>query len=224
MLRASTAAAISAIVVRDSSSSQSLNRGRSRLAQNRQDMRANRTGRARGRPMLGEEIAALQRGEHIAQRDVAGRPRQFETAPWTEPSADQPRTLSSARRGDAPRPGWYWRYPPHPPNAGPCLDWRRERSTDERQRQIGCSFPSLTLRTPRDDLAKPAPRPTTSPLKNERKVNATSDRTAAQASRTLAVAQPAAGLEPRAAADEAQAAQRLLAPGFMDNRRRFSLF
>src|SRR5580704_18185686 len=69
---------------------QSLNRGRGRLAQNRQDMRADRTGWARRRPVLGEKIAALQRSKDIAQSDVARRPRQFEAAPWTEPSADQP--------------------------------------------------------------------------------------------------------------------------------------
>ena len=39
--------------------------------------------------MLGEELAALQRSEDIAQGDVVRRPRQFETASRTEPSADQ---------------------------------------------------------------------------------------------------------------------------------------
>ena len=43
--------------------------------------------------------------------------------------------------------------------------------------------------------------------------NATSDRAAAQASRTLAVARPEAGPEQRAAADEAQAAEPRLAAG-----------
>ena len=68
---------------------QSLDRGRCRLPQNREDMGADRAGCARRRPMLGEELAALQRGEDIAQGDVARRPRQFEAAPRAEPGADQ---------------------------------------------------------------------------------------------------------------------------------------
>src|ERR1700728_3296642 len=70
---------------------QSLDCGRGRLAQNRQDMRADRTGWARRRPALVEKIAPLQRSKDIAQRDVARWPRQFEAASRTEPSANQPR-------------------------------------------------------------------------------------------------------------------------------------
>jgi hypothetical protein len=68
---------------------QRLDRGRRSLAQNRKDMRSDRTRSARRRPVLGEELAALQRGEDIAQSDVAGWPRQFETASRTEPRANQ---------------------------------------------------------------------------------------------------------------------------------------
>jgi hypothetical protein len=49
--------------------------------------------------MLGEELAALQRSKDIAQSDVARRPRQFETASRTEPSADQ-----SGRRHQREKP------------------------------------------------------------------------------------------------------------------------
>ena len=155
LLRASTALAISAIVCARKLLLQSLDRGRRRLAQNRKDMGADRTGCARRRPVLGEELDALQRSEDIAQSNVLGRPRQFEAASRTEPGADQSSSSSSAKRGGEPRPDWCWRYPPHPPNAGPCLDWRRARSANERQRQIWCSFPSPTLCTTPARIAKP---------------------------------------------------------------------
>jgi hypothetical protein len=60
-------------------------------------MGANRTGCARGRPVPGEELAALQRGEDIAQSNVTRRPRQFETASRTEPSANQPALVISEK-------------------------------------------------------------------------------------------------------------------------------
>ena len=125
---------------------QSLDRRRRGLAQNRKDMSADRAGCARRRPVLGEELAALQRGEDIAQSDVARRPRQFEAASPDRAERGSIPQPSSARRGGEPRPDWCWRYPPRPPNAGPCPDWRRAPSANERQRQIGCLFPSLTLR------------------------------------------------------------------------------
>lgn len=49
--------------------------------------------------MLGEELAALQRSKDIAQSDVARRPRQFEAASRTKPSADQ-----SGRRHQREKP------------------------------------------------------------------------------------------------------------------------
>jgi hypothetical protein len=152
--------------------------------------------------MLGEELAPLQRSKDIAQSDVARRPRQFETTP---DRAERGSILpsSSAKNAGEPRPDWCWRYPPHPPNARPCPDWRPEPSANERQRQIGGSFPSLTCRTARADLAKPLPFT----ARRKRRRQPTSDRAAAQTSRTLAAARPAAGLEQRAAADEAQAAE-----------------
>ncbi len=124
-------------------------------------MGADRTGCARRRPVLGEELAALQRSEDIAQSDVARRPRQFEAAARDRAERGSIPLLSSARRGGEPRPDWCWRYPPHPPNAGPCQDWRPAPSANERQRQIGCSFPSREpLRMTRPRLqSRPAAAP-----------------------------------------------------------------
>ena len=187
---------------------QSLDRGRRRLAQNRKDMSADRTGCARRRPVLGEELAALQRGEDIAQGDVARRPRQFESASRTEPSADQSRRRhqrEEAANHDRIGVGAI-RHILRTQRS--CLDWRRAQSANERRRQIGCSFPSLTLRTARADLAKPTapPRGASQAMSENDRADTTSDTAATQASRTLAVARPAAGLEPRAAADEGLAA------------------
>jgi len=61
-------------------------------------MSSDRTRWARRRPVLGEELAALQRGEDIAQSDVAGWPRQFETASRTEPRTAV--VLALAARGE----------------------------------------------------------------------------------------------------------------------------
>jgi hypothetical protein len=153
--------------------------------------------------MLGEELATLQGGEE--QSDVARRPRQFETASQTEPSADQSARRHQREKSANRATGLAWRYLSHPPNATPWPDWRPEPSGNERRRKSGAS----SLRTTRDDLAKslalPAP--------GKRRSQPTSDRAAARAFHTLAAARPAAGLEPRAAADEVQAAQPLPAAG-----------
>jgi hypothetical protein len=153
--------------------------------------------------MLGEELATLQGGEE--QSDVARRPRQFETASQTEPSADQSARRHQREKSANRATGLAWRYLSHPPNGTPWPDWRPEPSGNERRRKSGAS----SLRTTRDDLAKslalPAP--------GKRRSQPTSDRAAARAFHTLAAARPAAGLEPRAAADEVQAAQPLPAAG-----------
>jgi hypothetical protein len=152
--------------------------------------------------MLGEELATLQGGEE--QSDVARRPRQFETASQTEPSADQSAHRHQREKSED-----------HDRIAVALCTTSSERNTlpgfaarasgNERRRKSGAS----SLRTSRDDLAKslalPAP--------GKRRSQPTSDRAAARAFHTLAAARPAAGLEPRAAADEVQAAQPLPAAG-----------
>jgi hypothetical protein len=153
--------------------------------------------------MLGEELATLQGGEE--QSDVARRPRQFETASQTEPSADQSARRHQREKSANLATGLAWRYLSHPPNATPCPDLRPEPSGNERRRKSGAG----SLRTTRDDLAKSLALP----LPGKRRSQPTSDRAAARAFHTLAAARPAAGLEPRAAADEVQAAQPLPATG-----------
>jgi hypothetical protein len=71
--------------------------------------------------VLGEEIAALQSGEDIAQSDVARRPRHFEAATPTEPGADQPEAVVSGKRR-RPTTGLVFALSTAPPHAPMSAD------------------------------------------------------------------------------------------------------